>query len=237
MQMRIAMGLMIWALLSCTRAHADSVELANGDLLSGKVTAVTGEQVLLTSEVLGEVKLPRAKVAAIHFGDRKPTAAGQAGPASSAGASPSQGEPSRGEPARWEPSRASAAKGTPEAQSVDDVLNQLKVGGAGGDLTKMLNKEFPLLQNPSVKAYFDKTVGGLMSGELNVSDIRKQAIEVQQQVKELEKDLGPEGMAALKPYLSVLDKFIKDTEPPARASAPAQQKPAAGVPADLPKRP
>jgi hypothetical protein len=216
MQSRVVLSVMIWALISYAVALADTVELTNGDLLSGKVAGMTADQVLLTSDVLGEVKLPRAKVAAIHFGDRKPAPTAQSG-ASSAGASPS---------------RVSAAKVLPAEPSVDDVLNQLKAGAGGGDLTKMLTKEFPLLQNPEVKAYFDKTVGGLMSGELNVGDIRKQALDVRQQVKDLEKDLGPEGMAALKPYLSVLDKFIKDTEPPAgEQAAPAKQK----APADAPR--
>jgi hypothetical protein len=194
MQTRVVMGLMIWAAMSCTVGRADTVELANGDLLSGKVTAVSGEQVLLSSEVLGDVKLPRGKVAAIHFGDRKPALVGNAAPTATS-------------------NKGVVVKAAVEAPGVEDVLNQLKAGAAGGDLSKMLTKEFPLLQSPEVKAYFDKTVGGLMSGELNVSDIRKQALDVRDQVKELEKDLGPEGMAALKPYLSVLEKFIKDTEP------------------------
>jgi hypothetical protein len=213
MQSRVVLSVMIWALISCAVALADTVELTNGDLLSGKVAGVTADQVLLTSDVLGEVKLPRAKVAAIHFGDRKPVVAAKVGAAAVAPVAP--------------------AKALPAEPSVDDVLNQLKAGAGGGDLTKMLAKEFPLLQNPEVKAYFEKTVGGLMSGELNVGDIRKQALDVRQQVKDLEKDLGPEGMAALKPYLSVLDKFINDTEPRGgEATAPAKQR----TP-DAPKRP
>lgn len=192
MQTRIGWGLLLGALWSCAIARADTVELTNGDLLSGKVATVNAEQVILASDVLGEVKLPRAKVAAIHFGERKPAAA-------KVGAAPVA--PASGAPART----------LPAEPSVDDVLNQLKAGAGGGDLTKMLQKEFPLLQSPEVKAYFDKTIGGLMSGELDVSDIRQQALDVRNQVKELEKDLGPEGMAALKPYLSVLDRFIKDT--------------------------
>jgi len=210
--------------LSQTPVFGDTVELTNGDLLSGKVSGVNADQVLLTSDVLGDVKLPRAKVAAIHFGDRKPTSAA----IGSAGASPSQAGVA---PARVPAS--AATKSATEPPSVDDVLNQLKAGAAGGDLSKMLTKEFPLLQNPEVKAYFEKTVGGLMSGELNVGDIRKQALDVRQQVKDLEKDLGPEGMAALKPYLSVLDKFIKDTDHLGGA-APA---PAKSADQDPPKRP
>ena len=196
MQTRVVFCLLMGMAISCVSAWADTVELTNGDLLSGKVSAVSTEQVTLTSEVLGEVKLPRAKVAAIHFGDRKPATV-QAAPAVGPSA------PSN---------KAAVAKALPAETTVDDVLNQLKAGGAGGDVTKMLQKEFPLLGNPEVKAYFDKTVGGLMSGDLKVSDIRQQAIDVRKQVMEFEKDLGPEGMAALRPYLSVLDKFIKDTE-------------------------
>lgn len=166
---------------------ADSIELVNGDILNGKLSSVTADHVVLASDLLGEVKLPRAKVAAIHFGDRKPQP--KAAPA------------------------AAPAVARPAEPTVEDVLRQLKEGGAGGDITKMLEKEFPLLQNPEVKAYFDKTVGGLMSGKLSVNDIRQQALDVRKQVDDLEKDLGPEGMAALKPYLSVLDKFIRDTAP------------------------
>ena len=170
-------------------ALADSVQLTNGDSVSGKVVSLDAQSLVLKSDVLGEVKIGREKIAAILLGDRpaipaKPTEAKQ-------------------------PSRT--AEGGP--QSVEDILKQIQAGGVDKGLTKSLESEFPLLSTPEVRAYFDKTVGGLISGDINIGDLRKQAIDARNQVKDLEKDLGPEATQALSGYMSILDKFIRETEP------------------------
>ena len=69
---------------------ADVVELSNGDTLSGKVIAVDEKTVKIQNDVLGEITLPREKVAALILGERprgrvapkvKPGAEGEERPA------------------------------------------------------------------------------------------------------------------------------------------------------------
>ena len=56
-------------------------------------------------------------------------------------------------------------------------------------------------------------VGGLMSGRISIDDIRDDAIDARDQIRDLEKDLGPQASRALEGYLSILDGFIQETAP------------------------
>jgi len=53
-------------LLSASAARAAVIELVNGDVLRGAVVEQTGEHVVFTHEVLGEIALPAAQVKAIR---------------------------------------------------------------------------------------------------------------------------------------------------------------------------
>jgi hypothetical protein len=126
----------------------------------------------------------------------------------------------------------------PEVQKVlnavpssDDVLKELQGGGLNPQMIGELQAKFPLLNTPEAGQYFNDTVGGLMTGKLNIQDVRKDAITARDGLLDLQKDLGPEG-AALNGYLSILNKFIRETEPPPAAKPPAQDKPAEEQPAE-----
>ena len=56
-------------------------------------------------------------------------------------------------------------------------------------------------------------VGGLMLGRISIDDIRNDAIDARDQIRDLEKDLGPQASRALEGYLSILDGFIQETAP------------------------
>ena len=56
-----------------TRLRADQVELQNGDRYVGKVLSLTTNQLVLQSDVLGTIKLPREKVAVVTLGNVTPT--------------------------------------------------------------------------------------------------------------------------------------------------------------------
>ena len=177
-------------------AQADTLELVNGDLVSGSVVSLNDKELVLQSDLLGEIKIPRDKVATISLGNRKPNVAARAAanpaPAMAPGSAPRKPQPA----ANW---------------SFDDIIKQLQAGGA--DLGKMIEDEFPLVQTPEVQDYIQKTLGGLIKGDLSLEDLRKQAIDVRNQVRELEQELGPEAVEALKPYTGILDKFIREAEP------------------------
>ena len=50
-------------------AIADTIRLVNGDTLSGQVESLDAESLVITSDVLGELTIKRAKVQAIQFGE------------------------------------------------------------------------------------------------------------------------------------------------------------------------
>ena len=73
-----------------------------------------------------------------------------------------------------------------------------------------------------MKKYFNDKVTGLASGRLNLQDIRKDAVKARDGLKDLQKDLGPDGRA-LEGYLSILNAFIDQTTPPKNEKAPMKK--------------
>jgi hypothetical protein len=200
--------ILIVALCLVRTGAADTIQLVNGDTLSGKVVSLNEKEVKLQSELLGDLSIQRAKVASIYFGDARPKAAAAVNPAL---------------PAIGAPQAAPAKNGT----SPDDLIKQLQGSGLNTNTLSELEDRLPLLAVPAVKSYFNKTVGGLMDGSLGIQDVRKQAIDVRDEILELKKDLGPDA-AALDGYLGVLEHFIRQTEPaaadPKAAPAPSANK-------------
>jgi hypothetical protein len=192
-------------------AQADSVELVNGDVLNGKVVSLDDRELRLTSDIHGELTIRRDKVAAIGFGDRKITRpAAVADRATGRGGANSRTNATSGQ--------ASTSLTVPVAPgSVEDVVRQLRAQGLNVEQVGNLQKELPLLKEPGVKKYFDDTLQGLIQGDINVSDVRKDAIRVREEYRKTAKSLGPEGERtlnqALGGYLQILDNFIRETEP------------------------
>ena len=56
---------------SALPAAADSVQLANGDVLNGRVLGLDDKQLRLESDTLGQINIPRVKVVSINLGDQK----------------------------------------------------------------------------------------------------------------------------------------------------------------------
>lgn len=196
---------------------ADTIEMTNGDVLNGQVISLDGQQLVLKSELLGELKLARENVSAIHLGDK---------PVLTRNAAVAQEAPPANKPA-LDPEVQKVLGAVP---STDDVLKQLQGGGVNPQMIGELQTKFPLLNTPEAGEYFNDTLGGLMSGKLSIQDVRKDAVLARDGLLDLQKDLGPEG-AALNGYLSILNKFIRETEPPPTAKPQAQDKPAEAAPA------
>jgi hypothetical protein len=182
-------------LLAALPAAADAVQLANGDVLNGKVLSLDDKQLSLESESLGQLTIPRGKIVTITLGNAKPAAA------------------------VVDPKTAPAA---PKAgTSVEEAVKQLKAGGVNPKDVADLQKLFPELAAPGASKYFSETVAGLIGGKTSVQDIRKDAIQARDELNKLTKDLGPDVAAAVAPYLSILEKFIKETEPTDPKAKPA----------------
>jgi len=199
-------------------AAADTVQLANGDTLSGEVLSLDGKQLRIKSPILGEMNIARAQVQAIFLGDAKAPVAASAAAKPAEGAGPLTVE-------RILKQLGAGAGGKEPVGVGDDLLKQLQGGVPPAELDK-LKKQFPLLGSPEVQGYFNKTVGGLLDGSLSLNDIRKEAIRARDETRDAIKDLGPEAEKALSGYLGILDQFIKETEPkPIPPAAPKKPQP------------
>ena len=188
--------LLLFQMSSATLIGAEIVELKNGETLRGQLVSVNARALTFNSETLGNLSIDREKVAAIFLvEDRFATSK-----SSSVRPSPSPQVSNENE----------LLKGFP---SVQDVLKQLQTDGLPNDAVSDLKKQFPMLENPEVKEYFMNRVGGLMLGRISIDDIRNDAIDARDQIRDLEKDLGPQASRALEGYLSILDGFIQETAP------------------------
>jgi hypothetical protein len=183
-------------LVMAGRIEADSVQLVNGDMLNGRVVGLDEQQLRLESDVHGKLSIPRAKVVSITFGDRKPAPAPVAAPA--------------------------AANPLVPTSSVDDILKQLRAGAVGQNDVGEIQKMIPLLTNPDAFQYFSNKLSGLKDGSLSVQDIRKEALRARAMVKDL--NLGPEAEQALSPYLGILDRFLRESDPSRGAPAKTPEK-------------
>lgn len=190
--------------LSVSLANADTVQLVNGDTISGKVISLDFNQVKLETDLLGNLVIARDRVAAIAFGDR-PVAVVTA---------PGKTAPATARP----PSAGSSIAGLGMPGGVDAAVKQLQTQGIDPNVLSTIEKKFPLLANTEAQDYFNNTVGGLLSGKIGVQDIRKDAVKARDQLEEFRDDireqLGPGVDTMFNAYLGILNKFIRETGPP-----------------------
>src|SRR3954469_5574170 len=79
--------LLVFAVLT-SALHADQVQMQNGDRYFGKITTLNTNSLILQSEVLGSVQLPRSKVATIILGTNVMNNVAQAAPATTPNITP-----------------------------------------------------------------------------------------------------------------------------------------------------
>jgi len=180
-------------------ASADQVEMQNGDRYVGKVLSVSTNTVTLQSEVLGTVNLPRARVAHIALGttesvtNTSPAALGlPKAPAALArpGVAGSQSPP------------------TITNGNLSAAFHQL---GGKTNFIQEIQSQYLNAAGPEANAKFNEMVAGLMTGKLNVSDIRREAQSAASQLRAAKKDLGSDDTGMVDEYLAILDKFINET--------------------------
>ncbi|HWH68025.1 MAG TPA: hypothetical protein VNT26_01460 [Candidatus Sulfotelmatobacter sp.] len=178
-----------------TRIWADQVEMQNGDRYVGKVISLNAETLTLQNELLGTLRLPRAKVAAVSFGSGSPVKST--------------------EPSGQTNVLAQAPVGAPSTttNAGPDFSKVLRNLGANSNLLQQVQEQFLSGAGGEAKTKFNEMVGGLMSGKLNVSDIRAEAQSAATQLRALKKELGDDAGWALDGYLSILDHFLKETAP------------------------
>jgi hypothetical protein len=175
--------------------RADQVEMQNGDRYFGKILSVSADSVVLQSEMLGKINVPRKNVASLAFG-----------------------------------TNAAAAKTTAHVRRVSAPTNLPTIGslaavGTNADLSAALRnpdantnfirqiRDQMLAGSPEAAGKYDEMVNGLMSGTLNMDDLRREAKSDADQLRALKRDLGPEADDSLDGYLEVLDDFLKESGP------------------------
>jgi hypothetical protein len=174
--------------------QADQIEMQNGDRYSGAVVSMTPDTVVLQSEVLGQLKLPRNKVSTINLGSTN--ALGRSTAATN-------------NPATTTPSLA--AQSTAGAAG---VLHQL---GANTNLIQQIRKQFLADAGPQANDKFDELLTGLLTGKLDMNGLRAEAKSAADQLRSMKKDMGGDAGETLDAYLGVLDSFLSQSAPPALA--------------------
>jgi len=168
--------------------RSDRVEMQNGDRYFGRVLSLNSNTLVLQSDVVGTVHLPRAKVALIALGADTPTNA--------AGALSSPN------------SRLAAPTNT-----ALDLSASLRELGANTNFIQQVQAQILGEAGPEANNKFNEMVAGLMSGNLTVNDSRTEAQSAAAQLKDLKRNLGDEAGWALDGYLAILENFLKETAP------------------------
>jgi len=191
----IASVLLLW--LATAELRADQVEMQNGDRYLGKVLSLTTDKLVIQSDVLGKLSLPRDKVALITLGAVTKTNAVQASAASAAAPAPLSSPPVAATGSSPDLSIALRSLGS-NTNIMEQVRGQV-LAGAGADANKK----------------FDELLSGLASGKLDLEGIRSEARSAASQLRALKKDLGPDANEPLDAYLDILENFLKEASPPA----------------------
>jgi hypothetical protein len=183
---------------------ADEVEMQNGDRYFGKVLSVSTDTVVLESEVLGKINVPRKNVARLAFGTK-------------AVASKEAANVVRVAVPTNLPTAVALAALTNTNVDLAAALHNL---GSDTNFIRQIRAQI-LAGNPEATGKYDEMVGGLMRGTLNMDDLRREAKSSADQLREPKCDLGPDAGDSLDGYLEVLDQFVKETSTEPTSATPA----------------
>ena len=191
---------------STCRLRADLVEMQNGDRYSGKVLSVSADTVVLESEVLGKINVPRKKVATLMIGANAATP--------NTATNVARVSVSTNLPA--------AVPAAALANTNVDLSAAFRNLGANTNFIGQIRQQM-LAGNSEAASNYDELVSGLMTGKLNLDDLRREAKSSADQLRELKRDLGPDAGDSIDAYLSVLDNFLKETAAEPASATPTPQ--------------
>jgi hypothetical protein len=181
------------------RSQADQVELQNGDRFSGSVVSMTADSVVLQSDTLGKITVPRQKIATIAFGTN--TVSPKSATSTTQISVPTNF-----------PAFAALVKTNANLSAA------LRLPGGSTNVAQQIREQL-LAGNPEAASKYDSMVNALMSGQMNVDDLRREAQSSADQLRELKRDLGPDA-DSVDGYLEVLDDFLKETDNTPTNTAP-----------------
>ncbi|TWU48699.1 hypothetical protein Poly51_46000 [Rubripirellula tenax] len=193
-------------------ASADRLQLSNGDEIEGDVIEMTREHVKFRHKVIGEITVPRHQVHAIELGEKRGGKRIMADGTEAAPESPEEVIDRLVNPELNKKKIRELEKGAKRHATAEDAVEELRRVGVDSKMMNQLHGMLPGFGSPAVQNHFQDRVSGLMNGSLSINDIRNEAIDARDQLKELMDDLGPSG-AALQGYFGILDGFIEKTDP------------------------
>jgi hypothetical protein len=191
---------------------ADQVEMQNGDRLSGKVLSVSADTVVLKSDVLGKINVPRKNIATLAFGTNVVAATAPAN--NSRVPAPIMS--------------SAAASSTALRETNADFTVPLHSLGTDTNVIRQVREQM-LAGNPVAAAKFDELADGLMSGKLNMDDLRREAKASADQLRELKRE-NPEAGDSLDAYLQVLDNFLNEPADQPANTTPSSPQPKSQTP-------
>ncbi len=200
-------------------ASADRLQLANGDEIEGELLEMSGDQVKFRHPILGTFTIPRNQIHAIELGQERGGNRIMADGSEAPPETPEEVIDRLVNPDLNPGAIKKLEKGSKHHATPQDAVEQLRQEGVDAKMMSQLHAMLPGFGSPVVQQHFEDRVTGLMSGSLTINDIRNEAIDARDQLKELMDDLGPGG-EALRGYYGILDGFIEKTDPKAPLSVP-----------------
>jgi hypothetical protein len=185
--------------LGATASSADQITLRNGDILNGKVLAVTTDTLTIQDNTLGTLSLARAKVSIITFG-------------MAATVVPPSAIPFTGTP-QTTPKSTSSANTSPALQAMFGEIRE------HSNLVQAVEAQvLGSSASPAAINKFNELLDGLSTGQLDMNGLRAEAQSAANQLQEYKKEMGPNADAEVDSYLSILNGFLRETAPTNSAS-------------------
>jgi hypothetical protein len=179
--------------------RADQLEMQNGDRYVGKVLSVSANTVVLQNDVLGKINLPRNKVMSLAFGTNVVASKAATNVAT-----------------------VSVPTNLPDVASLAALAKSNTNLSVNADVVRQIREQM-LAGSPEAAGKYDELASGLMSGKLNLNDIRREAKSSAEQLRKLKSELGPEAGDSLDAYLQVLDSFLNESADASTNVAPKVQ--------------
>src|SRR5258705_3343144 len=132
---------------------ADQIEMQNGDRYFGRLLTFTNDPLVLQSDLLGTVRLPRAKVASVVLGSSAVTNLARM-------------------PAQTNQQYLAAPPSVRAGKSISGAVPQ----SGDSNIMQQVQQQFLRGASPEANQKFNEMAGGLLSGKLNVADIRAEAV-------------------------------------------------------------
>ena len=190
---------------------ADQIQMQNGDRYIGRLVTLTNDTLIVQSDLLGTLRLPRDKVANISLGPvagtNKAYLAAQ----------------------QLHPQALKAP--APAKTDSESFLGQLK---SDTNSIRQIQQQFLADAGPEANKKFSELAAGLLTGKINLSDLRVQAASAAEQLRALKQGGGGEVDGQLDGYLAILESFLKETPGTSITNRAGQSRKSSGaiVPGD-----